>query len=215
MTRPRDGSAIPRSSMKSAASSSGSCADLRLDLAGQRRHVGLRLARTVRDPPPPASRPRRAAPRRCSAPPAPASGSGTDSRAAGSSSSSVRPNERSGPAVRQVRLEALQQDLLLALGLLALRRRAVAARVRSFSSRFSTTVRSATVNSRSSSSTSRHGSAGPLGAPVVEGAGHVQQRIGVADQGEHVGVDRPLASRAGRDGDVDVGDVGGDRLLAA
>ena len=85
--------------------------------------------------------------------------------------------------------------------------------VRSFSSRFSITVRSATVNSRSRSSTSRHGSVADGAGRVVEGARHVEQRIGVADLGQHIGVHRPLPRGAGRDGDVDVGDVGVGRLL--
>ena len=51
------------------------------------------------------------------------------------------------------------------------------------------------------------------GGRIVEGAGDVEERVGVADQGEDVRVDRALARRTGRDGDVDVGDVGVGRLL--
>ncbi len=42
---------------------------------------------------------------------------------------------------------------------------------------------------------------------------HVDERIGVADQGEDLWIDRPLPGRSFRDGDVDVGDVGMGRLL--
>ena len=41
----------------------------------------------------------------------------------------------------------------------------------------------------------------------------MEERVGVPDLGEHVGVDGPLACGAGRDGDVDIGDVRIDRLL--
>ena len=106
-----------------------------------------------------------------------------------------------------MRLDA-PEELLLALRLSRSAWRAMAAWVRSFSRRFSMTdqvgdreleVELVDVAPRVGRDVERR---------VVEGAGNVQQRIGVADQGEDVGVDRALARRAGRDGDVDVGDIG-------
>jgi hypothetical protein len=48
---------------------------------------------------------------------------------------------------------------------------------------------------------------------VIEGTRDVEQRIGIANEGQQVRVDRALARRAGGDGDIHVRDVGVGRLL--